>query len=363
MLRISLATIVVYGSLLWAGGAQAHHSVPAEFDLSKQGEISGEVTKVWFANPHIRYGFRVTKADGSTEEWELQANNITGMRRLGWDQNTLKAGDRITVFGDLGRSGAKKLRMHNIKFADGRVLAVLDDAQPSYDPDQINADTGKSYGYSDRGNRYPIDITGGWRNRYMWHRTVDDLDPKPTPFTAEGRRVFEATKPWHDPSLRCVAPALPRIFGAPYNMDIVDAGSHYLFLYVEHNTPRRIWMDGRKPSADTPATAMGYSIGRWEGGALVIETTNLLPAWLDGSGLPMSGDGTRIVERYEPSADHLSMTRTMTIHDPYYTEPLVRHRASARDDDLDLTEQASCDPDSYYRDLETSGRLDEHFGR
>jgi hypothetical protein len=41
----------------------------------------------------------------------------------------------------------------------------------------------------------------------------------------------------------------------------------------------------------------------------------------------------------------------------------VRRRFSARGDNLALTEQAPCDPDSYYRDLASSGRLDEHFGR
>src|SRR5690606_25950262 len=110
---------------------------------------------------------------------------------------------------------------------------------------------------------------------------------------------------------------------------------------------------------DQPPSPMGFSVGRWEGNALVIETTNLSPAWLDGSGLPMSGDGTRIVERYEVSEDGLTMDRTLTIHDPYYTEPLVRRRSSARGDDIRIAEQLPCDPDSYYRDLAASGRLEE----
>jgi hypothetical protein len=146
-------------------------------------------------------------------------------------------------------------------------------------------------------------------------------------------------------------------------MDIVDAGDHYLFVYIEHNTPRRIWMDGREPPDDTPATPMGFSVGHWEDDVLVIETTHLSPAWLDGSGLPMSGEGTRIVERYEWSDDQLSIERTMTIDDPYYTAPLVRQRASARGENLSLTEQAPCDPQSYYRDLAASGRLEAHFER
>jgi hypothetical protein len=53
----------------------------------------------------------------------------------------------------------------------------------------------------------------------------------------------------------------------------------------------------------------------------------------------------------------------MTIHDPLYSAPLVRRRFSARGDDVALTEQAPCDPDSYYRDLDASGRLERHFAR
>jgi hypothetical protein len=161
--------------------------------------------------------------------------------------------------------------------------------------------------------------------------------------------------------LRCLALGLPRLFGSPYDMDIVDAGSHYVMLHVEHNTPRRIWMDGRQAPADLQPSSLGFSVGHWEGDVLVIETTHLSPGWLDGSGLPMKGEGTRIVERYELTDDRLAMDRIMTIYDPYYTQPLVRRRGSARDDNVDIAEQASCDPDSYYRDLLEAGRLEQHL--
>jgi hypothetical protein len=78
----------------------------------------------------------------------------------------------------------------------------------------------------------------------------------------------------------------------------------------------------------------------------------------------MKGEGTRIVERWDVSDDKLAIDRVMTIHDPYYTQPLVRRRGSARDDaDIDISEQASCDPDSYYRDLLELGRLEDHLNR
>jgi hypothetical protein len=356
-----------------AAPAASHHSVAAEFETGNNGQLEGEITRVWFTNPHVRYRLTVRNADGTTTDWELQGGNVTNLRRQGWVEDSIRVGDRVTVAGALGRNGAKKLNISQMTTADGRRVpapAAARGAGPGGGRGAggggrgaVNASADVDYGYDASGNDYPFDITGPWRNDYRWRVTVDDLEPKPTPFTAEGRALFEATEPWHDYSLRCVAPGLPRIFGAPYNVDVVDAGSHYLMIYLEHNTPRRIWMDGRMPPADTASTPMGYSVGRWEGGALVVETTHLSAGWIDGSGLPMSGEGTRIVERYTPSEDGLTLDRTMTIYDPYYTAPLVRQRYSARDNNVDLTEQAACDPDSFYRDLEASGRLEQHFNR
>jgi len=356
----NLAPFAVF-ALLGSWPARAHHSVAAEFDASQQTELRGEITQVWFANPHVRYQLTVTSSDGKTENWELQGGNVTGLLRQGWTADSLRVGDRVTASGDVGWNGAKKLRIREVVTTDGRVVPARN--RPVENRDEIAASADRDYTYHPGTQKYPIDITGAWRNTYKWRVTVDDLEPKPTPFTAEGKKLFEATEPWHDSTLRCMAMGLPRVFGAPYNMDIVDAGSHYSMIYIEHNTPRRVWMDGRAAPADTPATPMGFSVGKWEGETLVIETDHLSPGWLDGSGLPMSGEGTRIVERYEWSADRLSVDRTMTIHDPYYTKPLVRRRAAARGDDLSLTEQAPCDPDSYYRDLAASGRLQEHFDR
>ena len=355
----------VLGGVLVACGmavpAHAHHSFAAEFEADKTAELSGKIVQVWWNNPHIRYRLQVVGEGGATEDWELQAASITAMTQLGWKETTIEVGDQLTVSGQVGRNGTKKLYVRNIVRPDGTRLATGRGDTSGPDPNQVHATAGKSYGYGATRNDYPADISGPWRNRYKWRLTVDDLDPKPTPFTAEGRALFEATDHYQDPALRCLALGLPRLFGAPYNMEIVDAGTHYLVVYVEHNTPRRVWMDGRKPPPDVQPSSLGFSVGHWEGNALVIETTHLLPAWLDGSGLPMKGEGTRVVERYELAPDKLAMDRIMTIYDPYYTQPLVRRRGSARDDSVDIGEQATCDPDSYYRDLLELGKLEQHL--
>lgn len=362
--RVAVCALVLGTALAPVAGVQAHHSFSAEFDGSLSGTLSGIVTEVRYSNPHVRYRINVMQEDGTLEDWELQTSSVTSLRQQNWLQDTIKVGDVISVDGELGRDGARKLWIRGGQFADGTLFGsrAPQADTPRRDPHQVHADPARDYGRGQVNPDHPIDISGAWRNSYKFRVTVDDLEPKPTPFTEEGRRLREANTKFDDYALRCISLGLPRMFGNPYNLDIYDAGDHYLFLYVEHNSPRRIWMDGRTPPADTRPTSNGYSVGHWEDErTLVIETTHLLPGWLDGSGLPMNGEGTRTVERYTFSQDKLSVDRSMTIHDPLYTQPLVRTRGMAREDNLDVSEQDSCDPASYYVDLLEAGLLEQYL--
>ena len=346
--------------LCLSGTSHAHHGFAFEFDVEQQGSLTGEITQVRFMNPHVVYMLDADTADGSSEEWLLMTHNVGVMRRLGWDPTTIEVGDRIEVSGSLGRGGTKKLSVDSVVLADGsRSTPRGGEYSDAYTTNEINADADRFYGVN--ANDYPIDITGTWANNYKFQLTIDDLEPKPTPFTESGRALFEATENWQDPSKSCRSGGLPRWFGAPMNVEILDAGSHYLM--ASSMGVRRIWMDGREAPDEILPSPRGFSVGRWEGNVLIAETTHLLPGWLDGSGLPMSGEGTRLVETYTVSEDRLSIDRVMTIYDPYYTEPLVRTRGSARQDGLDMSEGGSgCDPTSYLRDLWQQGRFESLWG-
>jgi hypothetical protein len=73
------------------------------------------------------------------------------------------------------------------------------------------------------------------------------------------------------------------------------------------------------------------------------------------------GDGTRILERWNVAEDGLTIDRTMTIYDDYYTEPLVRTRGSQRGDSRNLLESPPCDATAFYAEMLESGRLEEFF--
>jgi hypothetical protein len=82
-------------------------------------------------------------------------------------------------------------------------------------------------------------------------------------------------------------------------------------------------MDGRQLPKDPDARWMGYSVGRWDGDTLVVDTIAFdQRAWLDELGHRHSGKG-RFVERYR-RVDARTLQYDATLTDPeYYTQPWV----------------------------------------
>jgi hypothetical protein len=86
-------------------------------------------------------------------------------------------------------------------------------------------------------------------------------------------------------------------------------------------TYRQIWMDGRKLEADPNVSWMGYSVGRWEGETLVVESFGFhTGTWLDRDGNTHS-EKLRLTERYRrPIFGSLEVE--VTLADPEaYTRP------------------------------------------
>ncbi len=360
------ASLLVCAALVAAAiapQARAHHAFANEFEASLEGEVKGEVTRVWWQNPHIRYDVAMKMPDGSTVSWALlPPGNLPTYRRENWTEQTIQVGYQVTATGNLGRDSTKKLYATCINIGTGPEKGrQLGRCANSGTVTQTTADP--NVDYTVKANDYEVDITGYWDNRYRFQVTVDDFQPKPMPLTAQAKAIYESRTFGDDHVLCCLPPGLPRIFGSPYPMQIVDSGSHYLMVFMQDNTPRRVWMDGRSPPAEQPNTSMGFSKGTWEGRTLVIETTMLLPGWLDGSGYPMSGGAdTRNVERWTPSADGLTMERLMTVHDKLYTVPIVRTRGSQRGDAaIGLIESEPCDARPFYNELLERGELEERL--
>ena len=176
-----LAFIAPLLAVAGSGEALAHHSFASEFDGELEGKVEGTVTKVWWANPHIRYDVDMTMPDGSVEQWSLHPpGNLPTYRRMNWTAETVQAGDHVVATGNLGRDDTKKLYATCIELESGRQLGRCVEADLVT---EVSADPNVDYTY--HSNEYAVDISGFWDNRYKFRTTVDDFEPKPMPMKPE----------------------------------------------------------------------------------------------------------------------------------------------------------------------------------
>ena len=92
-----------------AGSATAHHSFAAEFSYEDFGTREGEVLEVHFVNPHARIFFSVTNENVEEEIWDEQTVAPRALISNGWNKDTIKVGDHISVEGNLGLEGSLKI--------------------------------------------------------------------------------------------------------------------------------------------------------------------------------------------------------------------------------------------------------------
>lgn len=110
--------------LLAAMPALAHHST-APYDLVHGTVINGIVTRFDWENPHAHIFWDVTAEENAIEHWTVELDGPGHLRRLGWDKDTLKRGDRITVTGSRAKNGSFNLRGVYVELRDGRKLMGL----------------------------------------------------------------------------------------------------------------------------------------------------------------------------------------------------------------------------------------------
>src|SRR5688572_3679891 len=83
--------------LVWlAGPAFAHHSF-SMFDRSKTVTISGTIESLDWVNPHAWLLVRVAGADNQADVWSFEMGGTGGLQRRGWQPDTVKKGDKVTV--------------------------------------------------------------------------------------------------------------------------------------------------------------------------------------------------------------------------------------------------------------------------
>ena len=107
---------------LFALSASPHHSM-ALFDGSTLLTVEGQVTEVIWRSPHVYVMVEASEPSGESVEWRLEALPVPIMIRQGWEEDSLIAGERVTVSGyPLRESDTRYMWLRQVVKEDGTIL-------------------------------------------------------------------------------------------------------------------------------------------------------------------------------------------------------------------------------------------------
>jgi hypothetical protein len=127
-----------------------------------------------------------------------------------------------------------------------------------------------------------------------------------------------------DPYSHCLPPIVPRINSGNRPFKILQLPGLVAILYETGYLFRQIFTDGRPLPKDPQPAWMGYSVGKWEGDTLVVDTIGFQDrGWLDGNKGHPHTDAMHVTERFRRvNLGHLEIQST--IDDPKaYTKPFT----------------------------------------
>jgi hypothetical protein len=99
----------------------AHHSTVA-YAQNPVVLKNATITNVVWAHPHIILTFAVKETNSGASTWSTESGSPGSVARLGWNRNSVKPGDRVTIELFPAKNGANVGRLKKVIFPDGHEL-------------------------------------------------------------------------------------------------------------------------------------------------------------------------------------------------------------------------------------------------
>lgn len=125
MITRALGSVAFFGCLMAATSLQAHHSTASVYDPGREEQITGNLARLQFVNPHGTITVTVENDDGTSTEWVFTTGSATALASRGITKvgpNALKIGEELTVTFQPARNGAPLGGLRSVMRADGTVL-------------------------------------------------------------------------------------------------------------------------------------------------------------------------------------------------------------------------------------------------
>ncbi len=140
------------------------------------------------------------------------------------------------------------------------------------------------------------------------------------------------------PSTYCLPLGIPLSTLLSEVHKIVQTPGLIVIMHEIDGLNRQIYTDGRKLPVDPSPSFLGYSVGKWEGDTLVVDTIGFNDkTWLDAMGHPRS-EAMHLTERFH-RRDFGHMDLAITVDDPkMYTKPFTVKVTHLLQADTDILE-------------------------
>lgn len=116
--------LIAAGVLALASGSaqqvEAHHSF-AMFDREHPTRISGTIREFQWVNPHTWVQI-MAPHNGRITEWSIEGRSPNVLSRRGWNRQTLRPGDEVTLTIYPLKDGRPGGAIVSVQFANGRVI-------------------------------------------------------------------------------------------------------------------------------------------------------------------------------------------------------------------------------------------------
>ena len=132
----SYALLLTATIALASGTTMAHHSAVV-FDEASSVQKTGEVTQFIYRNPHLIITLEVTDDSGNPEVWKIEGQSIAAMRKSGFDRESVKVGDVVTIKMHPLKNGEPGGLIQGMIGADGKSYSMDGSDAPAREGDRF----------------------------------------------------------------------------------------------------------------------------------------------------------------------------------------------------------------------------------
>ena len=328
-MKSKLMILIACAFIFNATSVLSHHG-RANYLYDNAITVEGKVVNFKWRNPHSYMEVQVTNYDNDTNIWLVEGGTITRLKRLGWQRDSIKAGDSVVVVGFPDKDPKKNIMLlERVVLGDGKILYSSANAPPTRSNIKQPSSDIEYNSLIKKPTVAPSqDFSGTWsRNRSNTEQTgyFMFLPPNNWSLTKLGKEQLAHFDERDNPGYDCIERGLPFFSLYPYYLLWTRYEDRIDIISQQSTLIRTLYLNQDTHPDDVEPSPVGHSIARFDDdGSLLVDTSGFSAVrWGLAPGVD-SSDQKRIKERFTLSEDGLRMNYSIMLEDPVYLiEPVI----------------------------------------